>query len=143
MPVAGNIVLADAQATPVNHTFKPIGRDKNGVFWYEDQSQSNSIGFWRISVKTTRPNFGSGVSNGTYRTEIGLHEPVLETLGNNSAGLTPPPTVAYVSRAIAQYIDPTRSGLPQRSDMVKMLPLLLQDSSQIAPVLLSHEEISY
>jgi hypothetical protein len=145
MPQATNIVVADAQATPVNHTFIPVGRDRNGVFWFEDQSATNSIGYWRISVETRRPGGAqAGVSsNGrTYRTVIGLHEPVLETLSNNSAGITPAPTVAYVPRMFAEFVDPERSSLQNRKDMAKMGPLVIQNSL-IQSILQNHEELSF
>lgn len=136
-----NIVLADAQATPVNHTFIPIGRDANKVFWFEDQSASSSIGFWRISVETKRAPITGGVASGTYRTKIGLHQPVLETLGTNQAGLTPPPTVAYVNRCIVEFIDPARSSMQNRADAAKMVPLLLQNSL-VQDIIKTHQELS-
>ncbi len=138
MTTAVNIVLADAQGTPVNHTFVPVGLDKEGTFWYEDRSAINSVGFWRISVKQKAPDYTQ--TTGTYRTEIGLHEPVLETLGTNAAGLTPPPTVAYVSRYILTSIDPVRSLLQNRKDMAKMFPLLLQ-KAEILTVLENHDRL--
>jgi len=140
---ATNIVLADAQATPVNHTFIPIGRDTNGVFWFEDQSAASSAGFWRISVETKRAPITNGAAIGVYRTRIGLHEPTLEVLGNSSTGLTPPPTVAYTERAFCEFIDPSRSSLQNRKDMAKMVPLLLGEATMIQKILQNHEELSF
>lgn len=142
MPTASNIVLADAQATPVSHTFIPIGRDSKGTFWFEDQSASSSAGYWRISVETKRPDFSGTVPTGVYRTRIGLHEPTLETLGTNDAGLTPPPTVAYVERAFAEFIDSPRSSLQNREDMFKMFGNLVIETSNIEPVLVYHQELT-
>lgn len=145
MPQAANIVLADAQATPVNHTFVPVGRDTNGVFWFEDQSASNSVGFWRISVETKRPTGavqGTSAQGRTYRTKIGLHEPVLESLAAASNGFTPAPTVAYVPRCFAEYVDPERSTLANRKDMSKMVPLLLQNP-QMTAIIETHQELSF
>lgn len=144
MPQAANIVLADAQATPVNHTFKPVGRDRNGVFWYEDQSQANSIGFWRISVETRNPaNAGAGTSaTRTRRVIVGLHEPVLEVLSNNSSGFTPAPTVAYVPRVFNEYVLPERNTLQNNKDLRKM-NALLQSDAQIIAVVEGHEELSF
>lgn len=139
---AANIVIADAQATPVNHTFLPIGRDSNGVFWFEDQSALSSAGYWRISVETKRAPITNGAAQGVYRTRVGLHQPTLETLGTNSSGLTPPPTVAYVERAFCEFIDSVRSSLQNRKDQAKMVPLLLQNTL-IATILQNHEELSF
>lgn len=146
MPQATNIVLADAQATPVNHTFIPVGRDANGVFWFEDQSQANSIGFWRISVETKRPgNPAAGVSSKdrTFRAKVGLHEPVLETLSNSTvSGIAPAPTVAYVPRSFHEFITPERSVALDKASMVKMAPLLLQNALMIA-VIRDQQELSF
>lgn len=144
MPAAANIVLADAQAAPVSHTFIPIGRDANDVFWFEDQSASNSVGFWRISVQIKRPapSTNGTQATRTFRKVIGLHEPVLETLSNNAAGLTPAPTVAYVSRAVCEFIDPERSKLLDRQNMTKMVPLLLQNTLMV-DILNNNTQLSY
>jgi len=137
MPAAANIVLADAQVTPVNHTFVPIGLDKDGVFWFEDQSASSAIGNWKISAEIKKPgNPGSGVSSKdrTTRVRLGLHEPVLETLSNNSSGFTPAPTVAYVPRAFREFVMPERSTLQNRKDLRKMAALLDGDATIVSVV---------
>jgi len=129
------IVIADAQGTPVNHTFTPLGPDTNGVWWYEDQSQSTPVGYWRISLQLTRtPPAGNGVassSNRVNRVKIGFHIPTLETLGTNDAGLTPPPTVSYVTRMTCEFISPERNVLQNRKDLRKMFALLLADTQVI------------
>jgi hypothetical protein len=134
MPALANIVLADALATPVSHTFIPIGRDAKGVNWLVDQSQSNAVGYWRISIECVQPppSVAGSSSNGrTYRVKVGLHEPILETNGDSSAsGIIPAPTVAYVPRAFADYVIPERSSLQNRKDLWKMFANL-QDNAQI------------
>lgn len=133
--LASNIVLADALATPVNHTFVPVGLDRNGVYWFNDQSQANAIGYWRISIEVkTPPAPRAGDSASTeraYRYKIGLHEPVLEALSNSSSGLTPAPTVAYVPRAFTEYIMAERSSLLDRQHLRKM-NAGLQANAQVA-----------
>lgn len=119
-----NIVLADALATPVNHTFVPTGPDKTGTHWLVDYSQQNAVGYWRISVQTKQPDApkpGESSANRTYRVAIGLHEPVLETNGDSSlTGILPAPTVAYIPRVITEYIVSERATIQQRADLVKM-----------------------
>lgn len=122
MGTAVNIVLADALGTPVNHTFIPIGRDKLGAFWWEDQSGSNSVVNNRISMNLSRPvNPAPGASAGdrVNRVKVGLHTPKPETLGTNDAGLTPPATVAYVCRSTTEYVLPERAALQDRKDLRK------------------------
>lgn len=119
-----NIVLADALATPVNHTFVPLGPDDKGVQWLVDQSQSNAIGYWRISIQTTAPASpkpGESSNGRTYRVRVTLNEPVLETNGDSSSsGILPAPTVAYTPRSFVEYVLPERTSLQNRKDMFKM-----------------------
>jgi len=134
---ASNIVLADAQATPVNHTFVPIGPDRDGVFWFEDQSQANAIGFWKISVQLKRPKPGVAGSSSTRtnRVVIGLHEPILETISNSTvSGIAPAPTVSYVPRSFTEYVMPERGSLQNRQDLRKMTYLLQADATIVAAV---------
>ena len=56
MPQATNIVLADALATPVNHTFVPLGLDANRIMQFADQSAASPIGYWTIQVQTSQPS---------------------------------------------------------------------------------------
>lgn len=136
--MASNIVLADAQGTPVNHTFVPIGRDKNGVFWFEDQSQTNAIGYWRISVELKKPpvaiakQSSEGRSN---RALIQLMEPILETMSNSTvSGIEPAPTVSYVPRSFAEFVLPERSSLQNRKDIRKMMANLLAEAQVVSVV---------
>jgi hypothetical protein len=138
MAQAVAIVLADAQATPVDHTFVPVGPDRNSVWWFEDQSQPSPIGFWRISAQLVRTspagNGQSASSNRVNRIVLGLHEPVLETLGTNAAGITPPPTVSYVNRSNQEFILPERNTKAQRQDLRKMSMNLLAITQIVAMI---------
>ena len=134
MPNLVNIVLADALATPVNHTFIPLGADDKGIQWLVDQSQPNAVGYWRISLQTTAPlppKAGESSDGRTFRVRVGLHEPVLETNGDSSmSGILPAPTVAYIPRAFTEYVIPERASLQNRKDLWKMAGNLI-DNAQI------------
>jgi hypothetical protein len=134
MPNLVNIVLADALATPVNHTFIPLGADDKGIQWLVDQSQANAVGYWRISLQTTAPlppKAGESSDGRTFRVRVGLHEPVLETNGDSSmSGILPAPTVAYIPRAFTEYVIPERASLQNRKDLWKMAGNLI-DNAQI------------
>lgn len=135
MPAASNIVLADALATPVNHTFIPLGKDANGVYWFEDQSQASAIGYWKLSVEVKRPLPGSpgaqSSSDRVSRVKLALHEPQLETLGTNDAGLIPPSTISYIMRSSAEFILPERGSLQNRKDLRKMTAGLINEAQII------------
>ena len=134
--MAANIVLADAQATPVNHTFVPVGRDDQQIFWFEDQSNANAIGFWKISVELKRPAAPAAKTSSesrTYRAKIGLHEPVLETLSNSTvSGILPAPTVSYIPRAFLDFVLPERAALLDRKNIRKMAASLLAETQMTA-----------
>lgn len=136
MATATNIVLADAQGTPVNHTFAPFGT-ADGVFSWVDSSATNEIGFWRISAKLKRPQAarpGQSSANRVTRVTLTLSEPVLETVSNNSAGYIPAPTVAYIPRASVEFILPERGALLDRKNIRKMMALLLADANVVSIV---------
>lgn len=138
MATATSIVLQDAQATPVNHTFTPIGKDEKEVFWFVDQSSSNAIGYWKISVEISQPKTprpGESSAQRVYRARIGLHEPVLENVSNSTvSGIAPAPTVAYIPRSFHEFVLPERSALLDRKNIRKMSANLLNDPNVIAVV---------
>lgn len=131
MSAVANIVLNDAQATPVAHTFIPLGPDTSGTWWFEDQSASTPIGYGRISLQLVRPKTASSGQNAgdrTSRIKIGVHTPKLETVATNDGGLTPPPTVAYVPRCLIEFIISDRSSLQDRKDLRKYVDYLMAEA---------------
>lgn len=142
MPSAANIVLADAQATPVNHTFKPIGLDKDGTFWYEDQSVGGTnppaIGYWRVGIQVKNPPYagpGENSANRKRRIIFKLLEPVLETLSNSTvSGIVPAPTVSYIPWSDCEFPIPERATYLDRANLLKMMGLLLQTAVAAAVV---------
>lgn len=130
MAQAVNIVLADAQATPVNHTFIPLGPEGSWDMVFEDQStpvgMPTPMGFWRIYVRLKRPS-NKTIAGQNIRVELSLQEPVLEAIAPAASGLTQPPTVAYVPRADLSFAVSDRSVEQNRKDLRKMLGLLVAD----------------
>lgn len=128
--MATNVVIADAQATPVNHTFTPVGflPTEPDVFLFEDRSAGSYIGFWRIKASVIRPQGDSKSAKGEIRVKVQLHLPKLEVLGNSSTGITPPDTLAYVPKVDVTYTLPERCSQLDRDNLVKMLPLLLANT---------------
>lgn len=135
MATAIAITLADAQATPVNHIFNPIGLDDRKTFWFVDQSAANSIGYWRISCEITQPGVaqpGESSARRVIRIRLGLHEPILETVSNSTvSGIAPAPTVAYIPRSFHEFILPERAVLLDRKSLRKMAANLLNDANVI------------
>jgi len=133
MAAATNIVLADAQATPVNHTFVPLGPDKNGAFWFEDQSAASPIGNNRISISVTRPLSGAqgeSSQNRVARCKATLHTPKLENTTNSTvSGVQPAPTLSYIPRVNVEFIIPERASLQDRKDLRKFAQFLCADAA--------------
>lgn len=135
MPNAANIVIADALAIPVDHTFVPIGPDTKDStkFWFEDQSQASPAGYWRLAVSLKRPPMakaGADTANRTVRALIELHEPILEVAVTATySGIAPAPRVSYVPRSFVEFVMPERSTLQNRKDLRTMTVGALIDGS--------------
>lgn len=136
MPAIANIVLSDAQATPVSHTFVPLGQQDN-VNWFEDQSASSPLGYNRISISVKRAMSGTGrgvKEDGVCRVVIKVYTPKLETLASNDAGITPPPTIAYSLSSETTYLLAERSAKQDRKDLRKYTQFVNADALVVAAV---------
>lgn len=121
MAAQSNFVLTDGEATPVNHTLvaKGVLKDATGRI----------VGTWReaSSVNAEGDNilkgyFSDGVgANGTVKHTYVLTMPVLETVGTNDAGITPPAQKAYENVAVLEFRCSRRSTAQQRENLVKMM----------------------
>lgn len=134
MPAIANLVLNDAQATPVAHTFKPVQFDaKTQTWWFEDQNTSVDPSGWnRISISVSKPSM-AGVRQSSdernVRVVIKVYQPKLETMGTADSGITPPSTVAYICRTHVEFVLPERSTLQFRKDARKYLSELLANAN--------------
>jgi hypothetical protein len=137
MTAVANIVLNDAQATPVVHTFIPLGPDLKGAWWFEDQTGAASIGYNRISLQLVRsgnPSPGESQSGRVNRVKVGIHTPKLEVLGNSSTGITPPPQVSYIPRVNLEFVLPDQASLQDRKDLRKYVDFLCAEAQLTAMV---------
>ena len=134
MSAVTSIVLPDAQATPVNHYFIPLGPDENQVWWYEDQSTSTPIGYNRVSISLRRPKMAKVSENAgsrTARVTLTIHTPVLETIGIADSGTTPPPSIAFVPKVTCEFVISERSTSQHRKDLRKYMLSLLADTQVV------------
>lgn len=123
-----NIVLADAQTTPVNHTFAPAKTATDMALW-EDRSASQYIGFNKITMSLTRPTGNSSQGNRNLKLMLKVETPKLENTTNSTvSGIAPAPTVSY--RPVAELVVtlPERCALQDRKDLQKYLQGLLTNS---------------
>lgn len=109
------ITLADGQATPVNRTFSPVGKDSNGVAKWVDRSGGIAIGYPIITMQVREPSKSSRFYKVTRRVTL----PVLEaTSPSTMTGIQPAPTKAYDLVVDTTYVLPERCTLAQRQDLL-------------------------
>lgn len=124
MAAIANIVINDALATPVAHTFAfgAIENDKSvGTVMYEDRASGVYIGYNKLTLSVRRPTGDARHGSRNLRLSVKIETPKLEVLGNSSTGITPPPTVSY--RPVAEIVVtmPERSSLQDRKDLQAFL----------------------
>lgn len=127
MSAIANIVLPDAQATPVNHTFVPMSVKGDTATW-ANQAASLPIGFETIEATLQDPSGKDSV----YRLGTKFRMPVLKTTtdtGGNSVT-----TVDYWLEFTGQIKIPARSTLQNRKDFRKLLYGLFADGQFIDQV---------
>lgn len=131
-----NIVLADAQSTPVDHTFVPAlqgleGRDSVAEYEDRDVNSGTPVGFYRIHTRLSRPT----ANRKTYRATIKVSTPVLETLSNSTvSGILPAPTVGYTPLCEMTFVLPERANLQVRKDLRKFVANLLANTQIVGIV---------
>jgi hypothetical protein len=141
--MATDITIADAQATPVTHTFTPMGFDPNETYWYVDSSQTNALGYWKLGIAITRPpqpSVRQSSQDRNYRVKVQLLEPVLANVTNSTvSGVEPAPQLAYAMRAYTEFVLAEAGTALDRKNIAKMHPLALQNA-QVKAVI---ENLSY
>lgn len=122
------IVVADAAATPVNHTFSPVKVDGDTAYLLE-KSSASSLGYWPLVLTERAPL--AGQTEKVWRTKVSLAMPVVynETIN----GITRP-TLGYTLRANVEFICPADSVLQNRKDLRKILVGILNDSQVVGMV---------
>lgn len=129
MAAQANIVLTDGENTPVNHTFVVKGSraQSNGKVradWRE-ASAVNAEGDNTLVAHYTDGTGPDGITKHTYV----LTMPVLETVGTNDAGVTPPATRAFENVAVLEFRTSRRSTAQQRENLVKMIADLAAEAA--------------
>jgi hypothetical protein len=134
MPALANLSINDGLATPVAHTFSPIGIDANQVASFQDKVSGIPLGFGKIATSLRAPSSGGlqpGVNSAksVYRARLKIDIPVLEvTSPSTGSGIQPAPTVAYTAIANIEFVIPARSSLQDRKDILAFAKNLLADN---------------
>jgi len=115
MAQQANIVIGDGAATPVNHTFSPVGKNDAGVAKWVDRVGGIAIGYPVITLAVREPTKTRRAFQVTRRVVL----PILEvTSPSTSTGIQPAPTKAY------DLVCDTTYSLPERSSKLERQHLL-------------------
>lgn len=128
MSAIANIVLNDAQGTPVAHTFAPA-KTVSDYAMLEDRVAGVYIGYNKLVFTLQRPKGNASVSNRNLHLEIRVETPKMEVISNNTvSGIAPAPTVSYRPVATLNFTFPDRCSLQDRKDLQKYVLQLLSNS---------------
>jgi len=127
MSAQANIVVPDAAATPVNHTFLPHSIKGDQARWNE-KSATQPVGWWPLAI-TTRDPVGDG---SVFKTQIDFSVPVLATYTSVSGA--PVTVVDRVTRYQLTVLESANGTLQERKDARKLFVGILNDA-QILDIL--------
>jgi hypothetical protein len=122
------IVVPDAAATPVNHTFNPVRIDGDTATWLE-KSSGSATGFWPLVTVLRAPL--AGQTEKLYRFTLKLAIPVTTVETINGVART---ALLYTLRANVDMTLPADATLQNRKDLRKILTGILADSSIVDQV---------
>lgn len=116
-----NIVLNDAQATPVAHTFAPASVEA-GRAVLEDRASGVYIGYNKLTLTLSRPTGQPKSATRNLVLGVKMETPKMETVSSSTvAGIAPAPTVSYRPFAELKVTVPERSVLQDRKDLQKFM----------------------
>lgn len=123
MPQLTNIVLKDGAATPANHTFNPLGIEKNVATLVE--STGVPLGDKRLSVGQ------SSTPQGRRKVTMKLVVPVMQDASVN--GVTRP-TIVRTAYANVEFSFDAGSSIQERKDARAYVTSALADASLVSVI---------
>lgn len=125
MPAIGNLTINDGAATPVAHTFAPVGVD-GSLATYADRVGGIPVGYGKITVNLREPSNGA---SGVYKATVKILVPTLEqTSPSTATGIQPAPTVAFTTAVHMDFLLPARSSQQNRKDALAYAKNLLANA---------------
>lgn len=107
-------VLTTSATIGVDKTFDPEGFNAPGVARWVDRSGGVPVGFPSFTLSVRPPTKASRI----YRITAKVGLPTLETVGNAYNGITPGPTLAYVTQCVMEFMCHERSTLAERNALL-------------------------
>lgn len=134
MAAFADIILADGQATPVNHTFKVKTCVGTKARW-EDRVTGIPLAYGVLSSETSE-------SAAVRRIKMSIAIPTLEAVsGANPNGFTPAPAVAYTHRINVEFLLPQRGSQAERKSALAFVKNALLNSV-LAGIITDGDEIA-
>ena len=128
MSAIANIVINDAQATPVAHTFAPAKTSADYAL-LEDRAAGIYIGYNKLVFELKRPAGNSKVADRNIKLNVRVETPKLENVTNSSiSGIAPAPTISYRPTMEVGFTFPERCSLQDRKDLRAFLLALAANS---------------
>lgn len=106
-----NLVLADGQSTPVNHTFS--WDTEHPVAGWTDKVGGVAIGYPKVTIGRSLPSRKRRSYKTTFRVEV----PVLEAISGDVNGYVAQPKVAFTELFEGHFTSPDRSATSHRADL--------------------------
>lgn len=126
MPDISTIVVPDAAATPVNHTFNKVKINGDTAYFVE-QSATSALGYWTYTLTQRAPL--AGQTEKLYRTKASLAIPVVSSETINGIAR---PRLEYTLRSNVEHIVPAEATLQNRKDSRKIFVGLQNDTSFVS-----------
>lgn len=123
MAAIANLVLADGQSTPANHTFVPQNPqfgDKPAV-WFE-RDATNPLGYRRVTLSVIFKQ------NGISKVRVQISDPILAELESGCCIDANTPVVSYTDIFDATFSLPSKSTIATRKDILAFAKNMLAHS---------------
>lgn len=128
MPDISTIVVPDAAATPVNHTFT-LQKVNGDTAYFLEQSSASALGYWPLTLTNRSPL--AGQLEKLYRSKLAFAMPVVVTETINGIGR---PRLEYTLRYNVEAVVPAEAVLQNRKDLRKLAVGIQNDAAWIAMV---------
>ena len=126
MPDISTIVVPDAAATPVNHTFNKV-KVTGDTAYFVEQSNASALGYWTLQMTQRAPL--AGQTEKVFRTSAKMSIPVVTSETINGIAR---PRLEYTMRSSVEHIAPIEATLQNRKDQRKLFVGIQNDTSFVS-----------
>lgn len=128
MPSISTIVVPDAAATPVNHTFTKM-KTNGDTSYFLEQSGATALSYWPLTLTQRGPL--TGQTEKVYRSKMSLAIPVVSSETINGVSR---PRLEYTLRTNVEHVVPAEATLQNRKDLRKISTGIMSDAAWVGMV---------